>query len=433
VIPQNSVAGRMSGSFNARVSTPTTRATGAGTAEWTMGGTYDPSDETVAIAIHSSGVDARGTTTALERASQGVTPESPFSTKLYWGSRTPVHYYWEPRTPMADDVATIIDVMKPPTPPVISSNREVDFLMVNGLPQTGRDDLHRVVLDLKDPNSQRVTQTSQDGAGLGTRNTEWMFTLVPRFSIERDDRGIDGHNSFISTDFIRLRVAIPGVTVAMSGWANLASWEAKASGPFTAVATPDQMQHSTIFGFQPNQGSRQISGSTIRNRPMQYTVSASLAGAVQYVILTQDEVDLLRQEYVDHNEGVVPARGDCIARRIDNSFNAGNYNVMIDGGMQAALTEVTTEFRKVERKGSVSVVAGFRSPQRNKAIGDIRPNNKHALGRALDLVPDPAGVDSLRALYLACVKVGYHSLCEAVPGKPVAEGNPGAKHVHIDW
>ena len=65
------------------------------------------------------------------------------------------------------------------------------------------------------------------------------------------------------------------------------------------------------------------------------------------------------------------------------------------------------------------MISGFRSPQRNKATRDVHPNNGHVLGRALDLVPDPASADALKALYQACVRTGYHSLCERPPGEEV--------------
>ncbi len=71
VIPQSSVAGRMAGSFDAQVWTPTMQVNGKGTAEWTIRGTHDPATETVSIAIRSSGVDYKGTDTYL-----GEFPES---------------------------------------------------------------------------------------------------------------------------------------------------------------------------------------------------------------------------------------------------------------------------------------------------------------------------------------------------------------------
>ena len=440
IIPQNSVAGRMTGRFDAQLSTPARRVTEKGAAEWTIGGTYEPAAETVAIAIRSSGVDAKGTEADLEGAAVGTTPTArSFTTKLIWGWQTPASTaYTGLPSPSADDPSTILDVAKlldmtnPATVPVIPTGSEADLCVVNSLPQTGLKDAQRLVVDLKDPKPQTLTQTFQEEGGLGTRTTTWVLTLVPDLNIEREDRGEDGRYSFVSTDSIGLRISIPGVTVAKTEWANLASWAVKGLGPFSGIAVPDQLQCSSTFRFQPRPGARPANGSTIRNRPIQYTVSATLAGTVHYFILTQDDADLLRQEYIDHKEGVVPTRSACIAHRIDGSFNSGNYDLIVDGGMKAALDNVTAEFAKAPQDG-VRIVSGFRSPQRNKATGDVHPNNKHVYGRALDLVPDTVSADSLTALYRACVRAGYHSLCEAAPGKEVSPGSPDAKHVHIDW
>ncbi len=186
------------------------------------------------------------------------------------------------------------------------------------------------------------------------------------------------------------------------------------------------------FAFKPNPGTRPTDGSTVRNRPLQYDVSAAFEGIEQHFILVQDDVDLLRQEYIDHGESVVPPRSDFIAHAVDKSFNIGNYELVVDGGMQAAFDRIGLEYGR-EPRGSLRVVSGFRSPQRNMATGDFHPKNPHVYGRALDLAPDPSSPSALEVLYQACVRAGYHSVCEAAPGKAVPPGSPDAKHVHIDW
>jgi hypothetical protein len=322
--------------------------------------------------------------------------------------------------------------MKTPGVPVIPSDREAYLSMVNSLPQTGLNEFQNLVLDLKEPEPQTVTQTFQDETGLGSRTTTWVFVLTPSFNIEREDRPTDGRNSFVSTDSIRLRMDIPGVTITKSGWASLPSWDVKALGPLSGSGVPNYLAHSPSFGFEPNPGARPTNGSTARNRPLQYTVSATFEGIAQYFILIQDDVDLLRQEYIDYNENLVPSRSDCVPHPLDRSFNAGNYNLVVDGGMQAAFDKVNLEFVK-ESQGALRVVSGFRSPQKNKATGDAHPGNPHVYGRALDLAPDSASAGALSALYQACVRACYHSVCEAAPGRAVPPGSPDVRHVHVEW
>ena len=313
VIPANSVAGRMTGTFEVEVSTPTLRVTGNGTAGWIAGGTYDSATETISVAIRSSGVEVRGLQTPLGDAEHGATSVAqPFSTSLSWGWQPPISS-WGAVLPWIDDASTILDLVNAPTLPVIPSEREVDLAMVHSLPQTGLKEFKRLSIDLKDPEPQTVTQTFEDEAGLGTRTTTWNLVLIPSFNIERDDRGPDGRHSFVSTDSISLRLAIPGVTVPESGWAMLASWHVKGIGPFSGSGVPDQTLESMTFAFKPDPGARPTDGSTTRNRPMQYTVSAAFEGIEHFFILVQDDVDLLRQEYIDHNESVVPSRSDCVS------------------------------------------------------------------------------------------------------------------------
>ena len=447
------------GVFDAEVSTPTRKVTGKGTAGWIVGGLYDDVTETISIAIRSSNVDAKGKETPLEGPVQSE--GSSFSTTLNWGWKAPTDYLGN--VDWTKDPSTILDALRAPSPLPIASGRESDICMIRSLPQTGLREFQLLRVDLKEAKPQTFTQTFQDETGFGERTTTWEFSLIPHFNIERDDSPQDGYHSFVSTDFIRLRMDIPGVTVAESGWSNLPSWEVKGTLPFSGRGNPSQIMHSTAFSFHPNPAELPTGGSTSHNRPIQYTVSAKyLNGYVQFFILTQDEKDILRQEYIDHRIGVVPSRDDCVAHRIDNSFNEGNYNIVLDGGMQNAFDKVASEFGK--DYGGVRVVGGFRSPQRNKAIGDIIPN-KHMLGRALDLAlqlsqvrkgpesdtsalssansppilmdraqaENPSTDSSLIALYQTCVRLGYKALYEAAPGKAVPPGSPDAKHVHIDW
>ncbi len=431
-VPRNSVVGRMIGSFDTKDSSAARNLACNGTAEWTIGGTYDPASETICVALRSSAVDGLGTETTLGDATKGATPlPKPFSTMFTWGWQAR-RFEWGGEVPWIDDAATILSLANAPKLPVIPSEREVDLAVVHSLPQSGLDDSQRLNLDLKDPEPQTITQSFQDETDLGMRSTTWVLALTPSFNIEREDRVSDGRNSFISTDFIRLQMAIPGVTVASSGWASLPSWEVKGMSPLSGSGVPNSLPQSSSFAFEPNPGQRPVSGSTSRNRPIQYTVSAEFVGIQRFFILMQDDVDILRQEYLDHKEPTVPARGDCVEHPIDGSFNSGNYALFIDGGMQAALDKIKLEFGK-KSQGSLRVVGGFRSPQRNKALGDLQPGSPHVYGRAIDLVPEPSGAAQFAALYDASVQAGFHPFCEAAPGREVPPGSPETRHVHVDW
>ncbi|MGA2666429.1 MAG: D-Ala-D-Ala carboxypeptidase family metallohydrolase [Nitrososphaerales archaeon] len=420
-IPANTVAGRVSGLFESQVSSPTRKVTGKGSGEWTVGGTYDPAARTIEVAIRSAGMNASGHETEVKPDAAPV--PLPFSARFTWG----------PQFPRVDDPAAVLEVLKPPMPPAVPTDREADLWLVDSLPQTGLTEFRRVTVDLKDPKPQTASQTFQDEAGFGLRTTTWTMTLQPVFEIERVDRAADdGQHSFVTTDPLSFRIAIPGVAMEGSGWTGGAQWQVKGVGPFSGSANPSLVSNSPTFGFQPNPGQRPTEGSTTRNRPIQYSIGATFAGSVQYFLLNQDDKDLLRQEYIDHGEASVPARSDLVAHAVDNSFNSGNYNTILDGGMQAALDKITTEYRR-SVKGSPRVVSGYRSPQRNRAMGDVHPGSPHVQGRAIDIVPEQPGSQAVISLYQACVRAGYHAYLESVPGRQLPLGSAEAKQVHVDW
>ena len=160
---------------------------------------------------------------------------------------------WGGEVPWSEDASTILDSMKAPS----SASHCLRSARVRSLhgqqpSQTGLNEFQRLMLDLKEPEPQTVTQTFQDETGLGTRTTTWAFALTPSFNIEREDRATDGRHSFVSTDSIRLHMAIPGMTIAKSGWANLPSWEVKPLGPFSGSGVPNSLPHSPSFSFEPN-------------------------------------------------------------------------------------------------------------------------------------------------------------------------------------
>jgi hypothetical protein len=437
VVPQHAVAGRMLGTFESDVSTATRHVTGKGNAEWTVAGTYDPSKETVGIVIRSAGIDMTGLDAAVPAPGPGgepgkEVPGDPFAYRFNWGYQ--IRFAgWGGELPWTNDIPLILDQTNSPKLPVIPIEREAYLAMVHGLPQTALKDPEPLTVNLRDPEPQTITQTFEDETGWGTRSTTWTLALIPHAEIRRENlaAGGDAH-SFVSTDALTFRLAIGGVDVPHSGWAELASWRVKGLSPLSGAGTPDHRENSMTFEFKPNPPPRPAEGSTVRNRPLQYDISATFEGIEQHFIVRQDDADLLRQEYLDHGEAFVPSRSDCVALPMDGALNSGNYNLVVDGGLKTALEKVTAEFRKASQD-PIKVVGGFRSPQRNKATGDAHPNNPHTRGRALDLAPEPSTAASLSALQAACRAVGYRAVCESAPGKEVAPESPEAKHVHVDW
>jgi len=196
--------------------------------------------------------------------------------------------------------------------------------------------------------------------------------------------------------------------------------------------------------------------------------------------ITSDEVDCLRQEYIDLDAEVIPDREEIVP--IESAFNKGNYSVGLNAGMQEKFSKVLAGYRghvvlhepipdmKGLRNLNTSLLAepfihegepvfipndallivksGYRCPRRNVGVAhSLFPiTSKHVWGRALDLAPrttlgvTPSGkkvplivhshlyptlLSAARAISTAAI--GEHGT------KPVPIGDASEDHVHLQW
>src|SRR6267378_1980814 len=184
---------------------------------------------------------------------------------------------------------------------------------------------------------------------------------------------------------VRVRVTPPGL-------ANAVRWQVQPLAP-TADVTLDRSEgRELVFhGVSRNASG----GSRSANPALGYRVTANLdgQGAVQASsLVTQDEVDVLRQEYVDYGTAFRPDRKHLGALK-HPALNTGNYDVVAEeevGTLDALLERVNAEVNRMlaERRMSATfqfedcVTSGFRNPQRNRAVGSVAMNSRHVRGRA---------------------------------------------------
>jgi hypothetical protein len=152
--------------------------------------------------------------------------------------------------------------------------------------------------------------------------------------------------------------------------------------------------------------------------------------------LTQDEADIIRQEYIDLGPRTPPDRSLIVAPSIP-TFNTGNYSLIVDGGMDHALTGTETAFQALTPAGAVApaigVSSGYRNPRRNVAVGSNFPvTSRHVLGTALDLTVAGANATLWTRLRTAGANAGNGSICERGPTQ-VPCTDPTVDHVHIQW
>jgi hypothetical protein len=286
-------------------------------------------------------------------------------------------------------------------------------------------------------------------------------------------------NTFISTDSITLKATLtPPEADAKVKWTVRGL-----TGGVISEGLPSQEIHSTdsqgvsTFTYTPGTGAFRIlreylwtGGSLKANPPIAFEVTAELErdGVTLRSRLTeevsalgkleQDELDILRQEYVDYKMSG-PARGQCQA--VASFANTGNYahgwNLeQLESQYEAILdkyrrTTIILNGNNVALplSAQVLVTLGYINPQKDKAIGRCNNDNiipdAHLRGRALDLVPGPLQVEiGQRRTWLDRYHDSFPHLVEA--GKAlsaltllrtgcntVTPGNLAGNHVHVEF
>ena len=230
--------------------------------------------------------------------------------------------------------------------------------------------------------------------------------------------------SFISTDRITLTASVS------------ANWTVHGVSPNAGDGNPHQATNRTQFSFRPNPSRRPTSGSRTPNDPIQYRVEAQAAGRTGTFDLTQDETDIIRQEYLDLGPRTPPDRTSIVSPTIA-TYNTGNYSLIVDGGMDNAFNNTETEFQALTPAGvaapQIGVSSGYRNPRRNVAAGSEFPvGSRHVWGTALDLTVPGANATLWTRLRTAGANAGNSSICENGPTQvPCTDAN--VDHVHIQW
>ena len=113
------------------------------------------------------------------------------------------------------------------------------------------------------------------------------------------------------------------------------------------------------------------------------TVDSTRTSGVS-ITLTQDEIDGIRQEYVDYNRQIVPARGK-FTRNSNSDFNWGHYEHLIDQGLDARREAWAKWTNSNFTKESFYATSGFRHPYHNSRCVPGVQNSSHQYGNAIDV------------------------------------------------
>jgi hypothetical protein len=242
--------------------------------------------------------------------------------------------------------------------------------------------------------------------------------------------------TFVSTEQLSFTAKVlnsPG----SSPPAKLFNWTVHSASANSGNGNPHTALNQSRFAFTPNPTARPTTGSRRPNEPIKYRVDAEAGGRVGSFYLEQDETDIIRQEYIDLGPVQPPQRSDIMAPTIPG-YNTGNYGLIVDGGMDNALTKTETQFQALTPAPqaptpALNVSSGFRNPRRNVAAGSNFPvGSHHVWGTALDLTVAGANATLWARLRQAGANARNTSICEHGPTQiPCNAAN--VDHVHIQW
>jgi hypothetical protein len=283
-------------------------------------------------------------------------------------------------------------------------------------------------------------------------------------------------HTFVSSDSITLQAKLtPPKAGTPIAWAVVGQNTPSRDLSIAEIHNTDVSGIST-FTFSPSQNAHFVhvrqtqykTGSRVPNDPLNFEVIAggasleSRLSQTQLGMLKQDEIDTLRQEYVDF-QLTLPDRSIVVPAIVDasgNNYNVGNYKVQLSVGLPDHFAAILARYRSqttvvkgqvipMPANASIIIASGFRNPRRNVAAGSVHNSqgdiSKHVLGRALDLVPAPASV----FVNNTQVQLGlYHNLYPALCAASSATGitvlpekgcctivpcGSNENHTHVNW
>jgi hypothetical protein len=190
-------------------------------------------------------------------------------------------------------------------------------------------------------------------------------------------------------------------------------------------------------------------------------------------VLTQDEIDTLRQEYFDYKTHVdkritIPARKEFVKTLAPAyagaRFNTGNYNYQLSDGLDKRFANILASYRgravttiyngreystQIPSDAKIFINSAYRNPQRNRDVGSKHPNSRHVFGAALDLKPSSVVTAKIivdgkqKTVQLSLHGTVYPALAAAAAtqGTAIAEngsgevklGDPKEDHIHVQW
>jgi hypothetical protein len=236
-------------------------------------------------------------------------------------------------------------------------------------------------LTISAPGEYTISATASDGRGGSA--TAWVTVYGFRVVIVQVTTPSPGY-SFVSTDYISLQARVEGVP----GFDSQIDWVVRDGGNNSGPGSPSTGQGAS-FGFAPNPPD--APGG--RNAPLRYTITAQITldarTSSDVFTIEQDNLDELRQEYID------------LPNRVPLQRSSFDQETPAYSGLRGSAAEPGRHLWWILRNlngyaqstdhhyaGALNPTSGYRCPKGNAALsesGSAQTSN-HQYGQAFDFV-----------------------------------------------
>ncbi len=252
----------------------------------------------------------------------------------------------------------------------------------------------------------------------------------------------DGDNllstTFVSTDEIRIQFREHDTSDLSKdgfGFSDIV-WKTEGITENDGTVEIRENDDNTLHIFSPRPINRPMERPVrTRNEPIKYKVAATIIGLKKEIELEQDQIDILRQEYIDFGTNFQPQRSNVYLDM--GVWNVGNYDYIVtesdDNHFETIYNSIIENWQAKGYIDGIIVSSAYRNPRRNPGV----LNSRHLRGLALDIYPEGAitlqrWID-LRAAGNEVTEVaGVNAHCDR-SGTFVDEDCSLANHIHVQW
>ncbi|HEX9982990.1 MAG TPA: D-Ala-D-Ala carboxypeptidase family metallohydrolase [Thermoanaerobaculia bacterium] len=252
-----------------------------------------------------------------------------------------------------------------------------------------------------------TTDTTATTAVVDTAPPEPPQAVAVTFTTpSADGRTAKAKRSFVTTDVLRF-----------------AAESAEVEWAVETASSDGRLDPATFAGPEYEAKVRPKPAPSSRSKPLRYTLTVAEGDQRSKYVIEQDEIDTIRQQYIDMTKNRVPKRNEFVG---EGKSPRGYFSFAEIRSRDNAPYAVFTVLEQMDEwresyGGPLKVNRGFTTPRHNGKIKGAAKNSQHLYGRAVDVDSDSGDwVDKRDAARDAGACTEPLAIC-------------GYGHVHGDW